>query len=102
MMKKMIMSDEKKMTLELPVAYWDLIIDHLDRVCAEKLCNIEQNAEDLLAEEPEDVTSLVGPLLLRAMIVDKLIEEGHLENRKKFSSGFEWLSEFFREETLLN
>jgi len=101
-LKKATLQDDKKATIELPVAYWQIIVQLLDSLCKRRMEEIKELPEvminQMLLGDKTKVTKMSGPLLARALIIDKLVEEGYMDPEANNLGGFDWLEEGFEKQ----
>jgi hypothetical protein len=95
-LKEQVLNDEEKSTIELPVAYWKIILGLLEPVCVQRVAIMEKlplaMIDQLAVKNPEKITELVGPLLARALIFEKLVEDGYVDQEVDDVAGLSWLS----------
>ena len=72
----------ESISIELPEKYWVLVLFALDEIVKttqnhiKKLRDAGINPNDIAKMEPGEITALIGPLITRSIIVDKMVEKG--------------------------
>lgn len=101
-MKKDLLNTTRKSAVELPADYWKIILNLLDELCAQRMDELIGTpniyVQMLQMKDPSELTQLSGPLLARALIVDKLVEDGILQEKAREVAGLGWLAKGIEEQ----
>jgi len=75
-----ISDPEREISIPLPEKYWVIVLamleDYVQRAAIPKLEALQKSGKDYRKLPPEEITSLVGPILARGIIVKQLSEAG--------------------------
>jgi hypothetical protein len=88
---------DKMISIELPKKYWIVVLSGLEFLVGKAHERLEEmkryglNIENFKELPSPVVTSLVGPLIARAMVVDELVKEGVMTEEAGSKLGTEWV-----------
>lgn len=95
--KKQILSGVNE-TVELPMCYWIWLLEKLDEECDVAALKIKGLSSAFIKEHSSDNNfqmEFASPFIMRAMIVEDLVEKGYIDEEMLYERGFEWVDGLF-------